>query len=240
MPRGMNKTTKLIYEENTTNIYKWIEANKHKYPKGINSSVLFSGVVRQVIAPYDFYPDHISVEDPLYTSYCQLITRMRKRGFLRRERPAPYEPAQYSVVEAMLPAGVATYTGVKQAIPLEPTAEPNPPTPEEPIESDQNTATAAFLEAELRSIKIRDCRFGNGQSDLSHAVIEMHDVTLWDAYKLGLALQQTLGTTYHQNEVHKEEDEQITTQQQEETINSVEHPEETEEYKPTVETGSPF
>lgn len=55
MPRGMSKTTKLIYEENATNIYKWIEANKHKSPKGILSPmtsipIILKGITLSILA----------------------------------------------------------------------------------------------------------------------------------------------------------------------------------------------
>lgn len=163
------------------------------------------------------------------------MIRMRKHGYLRRERPTPNELPQYSVVESILPPGVVTYTGVKQAIPLEPEPEPEP-TPPEPTEDKAGEATIAFLEAELRSIKVQTCRIASASIYNPGGYTLLKDVTLWDVCQLGLAMQNTLGTKF-EKEI---KDEQAAVEQQTQQADSVDDTEETEEHQSTVETGAPF
>lgn len=123
--------------------------------------------------------------------YSNLLSGLKNRGFLRYERELPKKPKVWSVNEAILPPGTVNYTGVRHTTPLAKEEKPKPPVIIEPKEE----TCRAFWESELKSIKVQECILGNGDFNFT-ADIKLHDISLWDIYKLGLAMEQTVETRF--------------------------------------------
>lgn len=228
----MRGKTSYNYQKNAVAIYKWIEENKWKYPKGITASTLFSGVVLRPSTNYtEYYPADLQADSPLWTNYTQLIIRMRQAGYLRYEKPTPDAPCQWRVVEEMLPPGTATYTGVKQPIPTDSTYTKNPPVVLEPSdeltkEAKKNimTAARAFYEEELKSIPVEFCRLWKKRSGGFCANISLGDATAYDVYKLGLTLRDL--APKEDDEKAQTEDNPVDDTTKEETLDSTDTTEE--------------
>lgn len=156
----------------------------------------------------------MTMDHPLYKSYVSLISTFKTKGFIRTKRIPGTHLAEYEVNEACLPKNVTNIHIIPQLdlpvqkIPLvQPSKEPS-------VDNSSSTpsaaATQAFLEAELRSIKIQNCKLGQGRDcgplTNTHASIELEDVTLWDVYKIGLSLQVSLGTDWRR--VYQEEEQE--------------------------------
>lgn len=171
-------------------IYEWLTAHKHEYRNGVTSSMLFAHVVPRNTS--SGYFDSVKDDTAEYRSFINLINGLKHNGFVRYQQEVPNKPKVWSVNEAILPPGTVQYTGVRQVIPLD--KEEKKPEPPTIIEPNKETCEA-FFESELKSIKVQDCVLGNGSFNFT-ADVHLHDITLWDIYKLGLALEQTLGTKF--------------------------------------------
>lgn len=225
-----------IDRENSAAIYRWIEENKPHLPRGVYTSSLFSHVVKKTDGSGSYFKADIRNGDPEYSVYHQLIHRMKKRKLLICAQSAPGAGMEWRVNEEMLPPGVVNYTGVRQTIPMPQiesenteSKKPHSPIVLPPLEQQNDVAAEAFLEAELKSIKVRSCWIGNGAYYDTHANISLADVTLWDVYKIGLALQGTIGTQYKKENKY----EQGSIEQQAPQTNSLDNAQKAEEHNPT-------
>lgn len=198
--RGQQRTVR----EQIVPLYHWMEQNKMNYKRGFTSSKVFAHLLICPATRQPFDPKAENWEE-FRNSYYNLISRWRRIGYLLYRPETPDAPATWSVNEAILPPGTVTYTGVTHTIPL---TEAEPPHPSESSLEEVTSSTApqsttaaaqAFLEAELKSIKVQSCLLGQGNQGIlcnTHASVELKDITLWDIYQVGLALQKTLGTEY--------------------------------------------
>lgn len=218
--------------ENLIRIKKFIEENQHKYRHGITKSTQFSGAMT-LPGTNEFYPPQIKQTSPLYTRYCTRIHSYVKRGYLLRKRLTPNGPRQWVVNEQVLSGDK---TGVCHPIPFAsttPDATPKPIEEEGPKESPNQESkekieqrVEEFIMSELKSIKVRHALLVNN----SKATIRLTNVTLYDIYKLGLSLEQTLGTEYVQPTLQPIDDDLLAHQDEAETLPASE----------SMEQGKPF
>lgn len=83
-------------QENLDNIAQYIELSQHKYPNGITSSSMFSGVVKDPEGIY--YPSDIKCNDPRYTQYVSTINRYAKFGYMKHKQLEPNKPKVWVVL----------------------------------------------------------------------------------------------------------------------------------------------
>lgn len=167
-----------------TEIYQWIQENKHKFKNGVTASTMFSGAVTDYVDPEKRkFTDCITQEDPRYNRYVQLIGRMRATGVLRYKQETPSGKRVWSVNESILPPGTIDYTGVRTTIPEPPKVIP----PKATTESLQkfHDEGKAFIEEELKQIKVSRVTI-----ERKGVQIDFDDVTLYQLYKLGTALNE--------------------------------------------------
>lgn len=195
----LDNHSRKIVRERIVPIYKWIEANKHKLPKGVVKVGLFAHVVPRQLGS----PDLCNPKDPADLRHLSAMCwNYKTAGYLRRGPMEPGGPMEWRVNEECLPPGTVTYTGVSHTIDSPPIEHP-PIVKQLPTEATapapSNEAAQAFLEQELKNIKVQSCRLGSGQHSSfydMHADITFNDVTLYDVYKIGLAMEQSLGTNF--------------------------------------------
>lgn len=185
MSRGMNKKTERYFGENALAIYEWMQSNKHKYKRGITKSIYFSGVVKDHNG--ELYPSNIPSTNPDAYKYYQLVGRMRDRGYLYFRQEVPNGPRVWSVNEAMLPAGTATYTGVRTPIPMQEQPDPKDKVLEALVRTEGEHAGRAFVEEELKSISL-----DTAVMKRKGITLELEHPTLYQLYKLGQTLDELI------------------------------------------------
>lgn len=222
----LSKNDKRLVKRYVVPIYRWIESHKHEYKDGVKTSRSFSQVVpRFPRGDETTFPALIRPNDADYASYTQLIYRLRRKGFLKFNPLEVGGKPVWSVNESILPPGVVTYTGVSYIIPLE--EKPVSPVVAAPDEAELAKRGEKFVLAELKSIKVE---YAILYSNLN-AQVELKRVSLYDIYKLGLALQETLGTTTSEeptgtiSEAEPEEDTEAETSSVEDTLEGTSQPE---------------
>lgn len=174
----MSKDRTEYYDTQATNIYRWFEANKHRFKDGVTSSTFFSEVVEIPSEPGVYFPPHVRAQDPLSGKYYNVIMRMRRKGYIVFEPQEPGGPRVWRVVEAMLPTGTVNYTGVRQLIPT-----PVPTPAPAPAPAPHPEAAQAFLDAELKAISIPYTMIRR-----EGVLLELTDQNLYTIFKLGQIL----------------------------------------------------
>lgn len=195
--RSNKETIKLVKA-----IGSYIE--QHNHEKNFTTSIEFADAVTKADG------SKYNLNDPVdRRNYQQYMIRLRRKDYLR------YSPAVYGgkCVWSVNPKYLDK-TGVVTHIPLQ--RQSQPPTILLPKEPEINEETirqqaVAFIEEEMKKIKLQEVRFGKGDDRCrminSVADIDMHNVTLYDVYKIGLAASNTLGLEYRleQNTLFSEE-----------------------------------
>lgn len=213
--------SRLTVEREIVPLYYFMEQERHKYKRGFTSPKMFAKAVLMPSST-DYFPSTPEGWDQFSLPLSNKLARWKRQGFLYYRQEVPNGPKVWSVNEAILPPGTVNYTGVRHTIPLRPEdtlrASPTQLEPKEKPKAEMKTERD-FLEAELKLIKVQKCVLGQGRSRGSslntHAEIELKDITLWDIYQVGLALQKTLGTEFsRQPEDREEEDGEETNPEQ--------------------------
>lgn len=174
-------------------IYHWIEANKHKFRYGITRSKQFAHVLPLGDDTNECFPPDLKQGDPLYGKLGNHVSYLRRKGLLIYKKLAPNQPATWQVNESILPPGTVTYTGVQHVIPtptevVKPKAEPVVIEPK----VDPAEVGAEFIANELKTIKLREATLASRNK----AMVQLTDVSLYEVYKIGLSLHNTLGTDF--------------------------------------------
>lgn len=190
-----NKTAQKAINLRVVPIYNWLKENKPNWKKEGMTSLDFAHVVPFYLRKdSECFPKNMKRDSYEYKHYSCVIHSLKKQGFLK-SRPIPgTHRSEYIVNEECLPSSITGIHTIPQLdLPIKkiPMAEPVPDTPT-PAIVPQPAAAQAFFEAELKQIKVQSCKLGAS----TQASAEFLDVTLWDIYKIGLAMQSTLGTEY--------------------------------------------
>lgn len=181
------------YENQAANIYHWIEENKHKTKNGVTSSSMFAHVVQRP-GTDEHFTEGMPTDAPDMSQYYNLISRMKRKGYLIFEKERANGPHCWRVNEHKLPIGTVTYTGVKNYIPA-PLAEPvEEPAPASQPSSPDPKAAQAFLDAELKAITIPYAMIKR-----EGVLLELTDQNLYTIYQLGQILNANT-EPYHEPE----------------------------------------
>lgn len=185
MAKWMNKLTKT----NLQAISKWIEENKHKYPNGVTSSLMFAHVTKRTDGSDEYYPRDMNPDDPHYTQYVTMIGRYRYRKYIEHKVIELGKPPVWVVNERCFDRPSAEdYTGVKNS-PLASYVPPQPEPATPAVDLEQVKQEAMDKATNEIVTKLKQIWVDFAQLKLTEdSQAKFRNVSLYSLYQAGLPL----------------------------------------------------